>query len=713
MIELLSPAGNYKAFVGAVNAGADAVYLGGTMYGARAYADNFSNEEIISAIKYAHLFNVKVYLTVNTLIKEKEFSSVLEYIKPFYEAGLDACIVQDLGLISIFKSYFPNMECHISTQALATGLSSVRFYKSLGASRVVLARELSLKEIKYIKENEDIELETFIHGAMCYSYSGECLFSSCLGGRSGNRGKCAGPCRLPYKVCVDNKESNEGYFLSMKDQCTLELLPEIIEAGVDSLKIEGRMKKPEYAAFVTSIHRKYIDLYYKNPTKYTVDKKDLEALEHFYLRSDIQEGYYNNYNGKNMISVLNPGYNGSDEALIQYTQKKYLENSRKLPVNIYFYAHKDEETVLTLSYKDSFVSVTGPAFERSQKIKASKDDVIKQLSKMGDTFFYLNEAEIDIDDDLFIPVKSLNEMRREGISKLQNVLLEEKKENNQFISNKLITRSRREVNALPFIFVLKMEQLEAVLSSNIEANIAISAELVKRENVIDCLKKNNKKAFIALPFVYREKFNSVRNEIINLSYNDCFEGLVVRNTNDFYDLVNSKYLKSIIASQELYCWNKEAVNVIKNLADAMILPYELNKYELSDVCDDTFVQYNLVYGKFPLMHSANCVLKTAFGCKKNDCDTDVTIKDRYNTSFFSFRNCLFCTNDLYNSVPTNLLGELNQNKEIFSNSVLSFTDEKGSEVLMVINDFQNALEGRYEQAKDAKFTKGYFKRGVE
>ena len=366
-------------------------------------------------------------MTVNTLIKEKEVSSVLEYIKPFYEAGLDACIVQDLGLISVFKSYFPNLECHISTQAFATGLSSVRFYKSLGASRVVLARELSLKEIKYIKENEDIELETFIHGAMCYSYSGECLFSSCLGGRSGNRGKCAGPCRLPYKVCVDNKESNEGYFLSMKDQCTLELLPEIIEAGVDSLKIEGRMKKPEYAAFVTSIYRKYIDLYYKNPTKYTVDKKDLEALEHFYLRSDIQEGYYNNYNGKNMISVLNPGYNGSDEALIQYTQKKYLENSRKLPVNIYFYAHKDEETVLTLSYKDSFVSVTGPAFERSQKIKASKDDVIKQLSKLGDTFFFFNEAEIDIDDDLFIPVKSLNEMRREGISKLQNVLLEEKK----------------------------------------------------------------------------------------------------------------------------------------------------------------------------------------------------------------------------------------------------------------------------------------------
>ena len=220
-MELLSPAGNYKAFIGAINAGCDAVYLGGSKFGARAYADNFSDEEIIRAIKVAHLHDVKIYLTVNTLIKEREYKEVCDYIRPFYEAGLDACIVQDLGLISCFGTPFPNMECHISTQGFSTSIESVKMYKEMGAKRVVLARELSLDEIDYIKKNVDIELETFIHGAMCYSYSGQCLFSSCLGGRSGNRGRCAGPCRLPYSYLGNNKNSdalNEAFFLSMKDQ---------------------------------------------------------------------------------------------------------------------------------------------------------------------------------------------------------------------------------------------------------------------------------------------------------------------------------------------------------------------------------------------------------------------------------------------------------------------------------------------------------------
>ena len=259
-MELLSPAGNYNAFIGALNAGCDAVYLGGSRFGARAYADNFSDEEIIKAIKLAHINNVKVYLTVNTLIKEREYSDVIDYLRPLYEAGLDGCIVQDLGLIVRFKEFFPDMECHVSTQGFATGIESVKFYKSLGASRVVLARELSLDEIKKIKASVDVELETFIHGAMCYSYSGECLFSSCLGGRSGNRGRCAGPCRLPYKM-LDDKSGTDKYLLSMKDQCTIDIIPELINAGIDSLKIEGRMKKPEYSAFVTSVYRKYIDLF--------------------------------------------------------------------------------------------------------------------------------------------------------------------------------------------------------------------------------------------------------------------------------------------------------------------------------------------------------------------------------------------------------------------------------------------------------------------
>lgn len=261
-VELLSPAGNYESFLGAINAGADAVYLGGTKFGARAYADNFTEEEICKAIFYAHLFQKKVYLTVNTLMKNPEMDELYDYLSPFYEAGLDGVIVQDLGVFMFIREHFPHLALHVSTQMTITGVNGAKLLKELGAERIVPARELSLEEIIKMKQETGLEIETFIHGAMCYCYSGQCLFSSILGGRSGNRGRCAGPCRLPYQIGTDKKNDVE-YPLSLKDMCTLEILPDLIEAGIDSFKIEGRMKKPEYAAGVTSIYRKYIDLYQK------------------------------------------------------------------------------------------------------------------------------------------------------------------------------------------------------------------------------------------------------------------------------------------------------------------------------------------------------------------------------------------------------------------------------------------------------------------
>ncbi|MBP5152122.1 MAG: U32 family peptidase, partial [Lachnospiraceae bacterium] len=332
-MELLSPAGSYKGFMGALNAGCDAVYLGGTRFGARAYAENFTDEEIIKAIEYAHLFGVKIYLTVNTLIKESEFSDVLSYVDLFYKAGLDGCIVQDLGLISVFHDHFPLMECHISTQGFVTGTKGCRLFKALGASRVVLARELSLSEIRDIKSNVDVEIETFIHGAMCYSYSGNCLLSSCLGGRSGNRGRCAGPCRLEYSVIKDSFESAPGYYFSMKDQCALPILPKLLEAGIDSLKIEGRMKKPEYSAFTTYVYRKYMDSYHENKKTFKVSTEDLDNLRHMYLRSDFGTGYYDRENGREMITVGSPAYGGNDQDLMKDTAERFLETGRKLEVS--------------------------------------------------------------------------------------------------------------------------------------------------------------------------------------------------------------------------------------------------------------------------------------------------------------------------------------------------------------------------------------------
>ncbi len=299
-VELLSPAGNYQAFIGALNAGADAVYLGGERFGARAYADNFTTEEICQALHVAHCMGKKIYLTVNTLFKENEAAGLYDYLCPFYEAGLDAVIVQDLGVFRLIREWFPGLPLHVSTQMTITGAGGAAFLKEQGAVRIVPAREISLSEVRAMKEETGIEIECFIHGSMCYCYSGQCLFSSILGGRSGNRGRCAQPCRLPYQIYAGQKQIlGEGYPLSLKDMCTLEYIPQLIEAGIDSFKIEGRMKKPEYAAGVTAMYRKYIDLYYRQGADgCRVEPEDLDMLRGLYIRSEIQTGYYERHNGK-------------------------------------------------------------------------------------------------------------------------------------------------------------------------------------------------------------------------------------------------------------------------------------------------------------------------------------------------------------------------------------------------------------------------------
>ena len=264
-VELLAPAGNAEAFYGAIHAGADAIYLGGSRFGARAYAENFSEEELVACIRYAHLFQRKVYLTVNTLVKESEFSGLYEYVLPYYRAGLDGVIIQDMGVFAYLREHFPGMELHGSTQMTITGEYGAAFLKEQGACRVVPARELSLAEIRRIKEVTGLEIECFIHGAMCYCYSGQCLFSSILGGRSGNRGRCAQPCRLPYTT---GKHPKECYPLSLKDMCTIEYIPELLEAGIDSFKIEGRMKTALYVATVARTYRKAIDDYFTDPKLY-------------------------------------------------------------------------------------------------------------------------------------------------------------------------------------------------------------------------------------------------------------------------------------------------------------------------------------------------------------------------------------------------------------------------------------------------------------
>ena len=312
-VEILAPAGSYDILMADFAAGADAVYLGGAMFGARAYANNLSQEELLRALDYAHLHDKKIYLTVNTLMKQQELEDrLLPYLEPFYKAGLSAVIVQDFGAFEAIKEAFPGLHIHASTQMTVTGAAGAKLLKEAGASRVVTARELNLAEIKAIHDNCDIEIESFIHGALCYCYSGQCLLSSFQGGRSGNRGRCAQPCRLMYTPQTSamprtkgkglrgdenrQKDSNgSAYLLSPKDMCGLPVLPDIIEAGVYSLKIEGRMKNVNYAAGVTGIYRKYVDRYLEYGREgFKVEDSDINDLMDLYNRGAFTTGYYNN-----------------------------------------------------------------------------------------------------------------------------------------------------------------------------------------------------------------------------------------------------------------------------------------------------------------------------------------------------------------------------------------------------------------------------------
>lgn len=429
-VELLAPAGNPEAFYGAIHAGADAVYLAGNQYGARAYADNFSEEELLECLRYAHLFHKKIYLTVNTLVRESELEALPAFLKPFVEEGLDGVIVQDLGVLKLLHETYPQLPLHASTQMSVTGTYGASLLKDLGVVRIVPARELSLKEIERLKAESGLEIECFIHGAMCYSYSGQCLFSSMLGGRSGNRGRCAQPCRLPYTIIDGKARSGECYPLSLKDMCTIEILPSLIKAGIDSFKIEGRMKSPEYAAGVTAYYRKQIDLYYDGKSE-KLDKKDLTDLSHLYLRSQKGTGYYHERNGRDMITLQSPAYCPSDEGLLKQIREEHLTEKKKLPISIFASLTLGSNAMLTMAvddHPDAYVTLYGDVVEPAQKAPITKENVIKQLTKLGDTpFTAANESgqpmiELTMDDNIFYPLKSLNELRRNAAEALKEVL---------------------------------------------------------------------------------------------------------------------------------------------------------------------------------------------------------------------------------------------------------------------------------------------------
>ena len=446
-VELLAPAGSREAFMGAVNAGADAVYLGGERFGARAYADNFSDQEIVRAIEEAHIFGRKIYLTANILTRESELGELVEFVSRMYRAGLDGVIVQDLGVLDALSRACPGLPLHASTQLSVTSSESVQFLRRLGVTRVVPARELSLREIEQLRREDagingrPVEIESFIHGAMCYSYSGRCLMSSLLGGRSGNRGRCAGTCRLPARI-LDEKgrpvgpdaRKKEVYPLSMKDMCVLQILPELIDAGICSFKIEGRMKKPVYAAGVTAIYRKYIDRCYAwtregRKTPWTVEEEDLDRLRSLYIRTSLGTGYYHVRNGRELVTIGKPGYAGTDAALEEEIRSRYLAGFPRVEIKGHAVFRTDLPAELHVTAQipgkgQVSASAKGAAVQKATGRPLEKNDLDNRLRRTGDSLFAFSTLDITADESIFLPVSAVNALRRDALSCLKDRLVE-------------------------------------------------------------------------------------------------------------------------------------------------------------------------------------------------------------------------------------------------------------------------------------------------
>lgn len=725
--ELLSPAGDFSGLIAAINAGADAVYLAGKSFGARAYAGNFDTEELMEALDYAHLFSKKIYLTLNTLIKEKEFCKIQTFLKPFYEHGLDGVIIQDLGLIPLLKKEFPLLKLHGSTQMTISNYRSAAWLKEQGICRVVPSRELSLEELREIREKGAVEVEAFIHGAMCYSYSGQCLFSSFLGGRSGNRGRCAQPCRLPYKVCNEGKcisGKNDIYPLSLKDLCSLPYIYELMDAGIDSFKIEGRMKSPEYVAGVTAVYRKYMDLYMQGERK-EISKEDLELLSHLYIRSDMKDGYFNKHNGKDMISILSPSYRGCNEKLIQKLHEEYCERKKKVVICGQLKLETNANAQLTVYTDTTYVTVYGDVLQEAKNRPLTEEEARKQIEKTGNSLFSFKKLDIEISGSIFIPVKSLNELRREALDALSVQLLQpymrnmlkENGADKTDTDTMIPSKSKNKTSFRLYASVMSKMQLDSVLNSKtVVERIYIPADLlylsmVSADDILKKAAERKVKLYCSLPRIIRKRDEGYLNAI--RKYIQIFDGVQVKSLEGLSFLEESGYRGKLVTDYSVYQWNRSSLHFLHSFCDEFTYPLELSLRENCDLSDRSG-EY-VIYGRTPMMITANCIQKTMGNCRKNNNSFKQSLKDRYCKELPVYVNCIHCYNEIFNAVPMSLHKELQQLIQAgFSKFRLDFTDENKENVDRILDYYGKKADNlQYTIAFPIKeYTQGHFKEGA-
>lgn len=702
--ELLAPAGNLEILKGVIESGADAVYVGGSMFGARAYANNFTEEELLEAIDFAHLRGVKVYLTVNTLIKNSEFSKLYDYLLVYYKRGLDAVIVQDIGVVKAIHEYFPSMEIHTSTQMTVTGADGVRFLSQFGVTRVVMAREVSLAEMKRIHEETGMELEAFVHGALCYSYSGQCLFSSILGGRSGNRGRCAQPCRLPYAV----EGKKDEFILSLKDMCGIKALDKLHDAGVYSLKIEGRMKQLEYACGVVKYYRSYID------SMKPVSDADYDRIKALGNRCGFTDRYYFDHNGSDMVTYVKPNFvsNAAEPS----------PEKRKLSIEGELVLRESEPGSLTVKRGDVTYKASIEPVSAALKAPLDKKAAIDRINKTGDTDFEFSHIKAQIGENVFVPNGALNKLRRDAISGLCDKLLKKYYRNDaryadissmcelpEHVVKSDAVHEDGAVNAKDYTAIcscMTRTQLDTLISYDCFDVFYLDFDMYDRNTLIQqfaddvkCLTKRNKKVYLMLPTIFRadssDYFVSIAKELDKVS----FEGFVVKNYEELYLTENLFTGKKVILDHNMYTFNDVSRSVFfEHGVSGDTVPLELNSKEIMH--RNNIGSQMIVYGYYPLMTTANCVHKNTKGCDKKQ--KLIYLKDRYNKSFAVCNNCKECYNTIYNSLPTMLTKNISKLKEAGIRSFrYSFTIETPKQIKAVMDD------------KVAEYTNGHYKRGVE
>lgn len=747
-LELLAPAGSLKTLKAVIHAGADAVYLGGSMFGARAYANNFNEEELLEAIRFGHIHGRKIILAVNTLLKEYELGQLYDYLRPYYEAGLDAVIVQDMGVMEFVKTHFPNLPIHTSTQMTITNVEGARLLKEQGVERVVTAREMSLEEIQRIHDEVGVELESFIHGALCYCYSGQCLFSSIIGGRSGNRGRCAQPCRLSYEV-LQGEKSLTGHhatpILSLKDMCTLPFLYELADHGVYSFKIEGRMKTPEYAAGVVSIYRKYMDSYLDG-SRIPVEKKDIRALLELGNRGGFTNGYYYHHNDSDMLSGESASHNKSEGVLQDNIRREYVETELKEKIKGKLILNKECPAKIEVQYGKIKVSYQGDMVLVAQNRPLTKEVVTEKITKTGNTPFVFEKLEVTMDDDIFMPVNQLNQLRRGALEALEEALLKPyertlpelvetssaetdrqtagKAINEKQISGQSLSQTSRQQPAGSStevrVLIEYAEQLPAVLKADFVDTVYLDCMLYTRENLIrklsediDRVHASGKKAFYVFPFIFRQQTSLFYEKIMPELKKLPLDGIMVRSLDEIAFIKewgNENW--QMVSDSNLYTYSNEASEYFYRLGMMQdTIPVELNRKEI--LRRENSRSEMIIYGRLPLMITAQCIHKNTLGCMHQP--KVLNLKDRYSVHFPVKNFCSECYNVIYNSLPVCLFKEDVTVKKIAPAAVrLSFTtetEEEAEQILTIYGDIYK--NGGILGQLPMECTNGHFKRGVE